>query len=122
MYVQNFFSQFSWSLVGLWCVGLCYFYWSTVAFYWSIYWSILLFFVCLFCFCFFFWSIFTSLVLQMENNLLTMREAQVQSLGRADDPLEKEMATHSIIFAWSVPRTEEPGGLQSIVLQRVGQD
>ena len=71
---------------------------------------------------FFFWSIFTSLVLQMENNLLTMREAQVQSLGRADDPLEKEMATHSIIFAWSVPRTEEPGGLQSIVLQRVGQD
>ena len=76
---------------------------------------------CLFV-CLFFWSIFTSLVLQMEKNLLTMREAQVQSLGRADDPLEKEMATHSIIFAWSVPRTEEPGGLQSIVLQRVGQD
>ena len=64
---------------------------------------------------------YTSLVFQMVKNLLTMQEAQVQSLGR-DDPLEKEMATHSIILGWSIPRTEEPGGLQSKVLQRVGQD
>ena len=64
---------------------------------------------------------YTSLVFQMVKNLLTMQEAQVQSLGR-DDPLKKEMATHSIILGWSIPRTEEPGGLQSKVLQRVGQD
>ena len=47
-----------------------------------------------------------------------MQEIQVQSLGW-EDPLEKEMATHSTIFAWKIPRTEEPGGLQSIGLQRV---
>ena len=69
----------------------------------------------------FFLEDYTSLVFQMVKNLLTMQEAQVQSLGR-DDPLEKEMATHSIILGWSIPRTEEPGGLQSKVLQRVGQD
>ena len=69
----------------------------------------------------FFLEYYTSLVFQMVKNLLTMQEAQVQSLGR-DDPLEKEMATHSIILGWSIPRTEEPGGLQSKVLQRVGQD
>ena len=46
---------------------------------------------------------------------------QVQSLGW-DDPLEKEMATHSSILAWKIPRTEEPGGLQSMGLQRVGHD
>ena len=39
-----------------------------------------------------------------------------------EDPLEKEMATHSSILAWRIPRTEEPGGLQSIRLQRVGYD
>ena len=50
-----------------------------------------------------------------------MQEIQVQSLGW-EDPLEKEMATHSTIFAWKIPRTEEPGGLQSIALQRVGHD
>ena len=50
-----------------------------------------------------------------------MQEIQVQSLGW-EDPLEKEMATHSTIFAWKIPRTEEPGGLQSIGLQRVGHD
>ena len=70
---------------------------------------------------FIFFEYYTSLVFQMVKNLLTMQEAQVQSLGR-DDPLEKEMATHSIILGWSIPRTEEPGGLQSKVLQRVGQD
>ena len=43
-------------------------------------------------------------------------ETQVQSLGR-EDPLEKEMATHSSILAWEIPQTEEPGRLQSMGLQ-----
>ena len=46
---------------------------------------------------------------------------QVQSLGR-EDPLEKEIATHSSILVWRIPWTEEPGGLQSIDSQRVGHD
>ena len=46
---------------------------------------------------------------------------QVQSLDR-EGPLEEGMATHSSILAWSIPRTEEPGGLQSMGSQRVGQD
>ena len=50
-----------------------------------------------------------------------MQVTQVQSLGR-EDPLEEEMATHSSIFAWRIPWTEEPGGLQSIGSQRVGYD
>ena len=50
-----------------------------------------------------------------------MREMQVQSLGQKD-PLEKKMAIHSSILAWEIPWTEEPDGLQSMVLQRVGQD
>ena len=50
-----------------------------------------------------------------------MQETQVQSLGW-EDPLEKEMATHSSILAWRIPWTEEPGGLQSTRLQRVGHD
>ena len=45
----------------------------------------------------------------------------VQSLGQ-EDTLEKEMATHSSILAWIIPWTEEPGGLQSMVLQRVKSD
>ena len=49
------------------------------------------------------------------------RETWVQSLGQ-EDPLEKEMATHSSSVAWRIPWTEEPGGLQSMVLQRVGHD
>ena len=57
----------------------------------------------------------TSLVAQ---HLPTMQKTRVQSLGR-EDLLEKEMATHSSILAWKVPRTEEPGGLQSMGLQRV---
>ena len=47
-----------------------------------------------------------------------MQEMQVQSLGQ-EDPLEKGMATHSSILAWEIPRTEEPGGLQSMRSQRV---
>ena len=50
-----------------------------------------------------------------------MQETQVQSLG-GEDPLEKEMATHSSILAWEIPWTEEPGGLQSIGLQRIGHN
>ena len=55
------------------------------------------------------------------KNLLVMQETQVQSLDR-DDPLEEEMATHSSILAWEIPWTEEPGGLQSMGMQRVGHD
>ena len=46
---------------------------------------------------------------------------QVRSRGQ-EDPLEEGMATHSSILAWDIPRTEEPGGLWSMELQRVGQD
>ena len=50
-----------------------------------------------------------------------MQETQVRSLGW-EDPLEKEMATYSSILSWEIPRTEEPGGLQFMGLQRVGHD
>ena len=62
-----------------------------------------------------------SLVAQMVKNLPAMRETWVRSLGR-EDPLGKEMATHSSILAWRVPWTEEPGGLWSMGSQRVGHD
>ena len=62
-----------------------------------------------------------SLVAQMVKNMPAMQETQVQSLG-GEDPLEKGMATHSSILAWRIPRTEEPGGLQSIGSQRVRHD
>ena len=58
---------------------------------------------------------------QTVKRLSTMRETWVQSLGQ-EDPLEKEMATHSSILAWKIPQTEEPGGLQYMGLQRVRQD
>ena len=58
---------------------------------------------------------------QTVKRLSTMRETQVQSLGR-EDPLEKEMATHSSTTAWKIPWTEEPGRLQSMGSQRVGHD
>jgi len=62
-----------------------------------------------------------SLVPQSLKRLPVMRETWVQSLGQ-EDPLEKEMATHSSILAWRIPWTEEPGGLQSIGSQRVGHN
>ena len=62
-----------------------------------------------------------SLVAQRLKHLPAMQETQVQSLGR-EDPLEKEMATHSSIIPWRIPWMEEPGGLQSMGLQRVGHD
>ena len=52
----------------------------------------------------------------MEKNLPAMQETRVQSLDQ-ENPLEKEMATHSCILAWRIPWTEEPGGLQSMGLQ-----
>ena len=57
----------------------------------------------------------------MVKNLPTVQETHVQSLGW-EDPLEKEMATHSSVLAREIPRTEEPGGLQSVEMQRVGPD
>ena len=60
-------------------------------------------------------------VAQMVKNLPAMQETRIQSLGRKD-PLEKGMATHSSTPAWRIPRTEEPGGLQSVGWQRVGHD
>ena len=62
-----------------------------------------------------------SLVAQRLKRLPLMRETWVRSLGQ-EDPLEKEMATHSSILAWRIPWTEEPGGLQSMWSQRVGHD
>ena len=57
---------------------------------------------------------------QTVKNPATMQGTQVQSLGQ-EDPLEKGMATHSSMLAWKIPWTEEPGRLQSMGLQRVGQ-
>ena len=55
----------------------------------------------------------------MVKNLPAIQETQVPSLGQ-EDPLEKEMATHSRILAWEISQTEETGGLQSVGPQRVG--
>ena len=63
----------------------------------------------------------TSLVAQLVKNLPVMQETQVRSLGQKD-PLEKEMATNSSILAWEIPQTEEPGGLQFMGSQRVGNN
>ena len=57
----------------------------------------------------------------MVKNLPAMQETRVQSLG-LEDPVEKEMATHSSIVALEIPWTEEPGGLQSMVLQELDSD
>ena len=56
-------------------------------------------------------------MVQMVENLPAMQETQVQSL-EWEDPLEKEMATHSSTLAWRIPWTEEPGGLQSMGSQK----
>ena len=58
---------------------------------------------------------------QRIKRLPAMQEIWLRSLGW-EDPLEKEMATHSSILAWEIPWTEESGGLQSTGLQRVGRD
>ena len=58
---------------------------------------------------------------QKVKHLPTMQETWVRSLGR-EDPLEKEMATHSSTLAWKIPQMEEPGRLQSVGSQRVGHN
>ena len=62
-----------------------------------------------------------SLVAQRLKHLPPMPETQVRSLGQ-EDPLEKEMVTHSSTLAWRIPWTEKPGKLQSTRSQRVGHD
>ena len=57
----------------------------------------------------------------MVKSLPAMQETRAQSLGR-EDLLEKEMSPHSSLLAWEIPRTEEPGGLQSMGLQIVDHD
>ena len=79
--------------------------------------------------CFYFLNFFlltyswfrASLVAQTVKKLPAMQETQVRSLGQ-EDPLEKEMATHSSILAWRIPWTEKPGGLQAMRSQRVRHD
>ena len=66
-------------------------------------------------------TLWAFLVAQSVNSLPAMWETWVHSLGW-EDPLEKEMATHSSILAWRIPWTEEPGGLQSMRSQRVGHN
>ena len=69
----------------------------------------------------FIFSNLPSLMAQMVKNLPAMQETQVRTLGWKD-PLEEGMATHSSTTAWRIPRTEEPGRLQSIGSHRVGHD
>ena len=64
-------------------------------------------------------SILASLVAQIVKNLPAIQETQVQSLGW-DDPLEKKMATYSLILAWRIPWTEEPGGLHGVTKSWAG--
>ena len=79
-------------------------------------WSLKAFAICLLdCMPLSYWA---SLVAQMIKHLPAMQEIWVQCPGW-EDPLEKEMATHSITLAWKTPWTEEPGRLQSKGLQRV---
>ena len=64
------------------------------------------------------YSKWASLIAQVVKNLPAMQKTQVQFLGQ-EDPLEKEMATHSSILAWRIPWTEEPSRLQSMGLQEL---
>ena len=66
------------------------------------------------------WSKWASMVVQTVKNLSACGKHMVRSLGQED--LEKGMATHSCIHAWRIAWTEEPGGLQSMGLQRVRKD
>ena len=70
---------------------------------------------------FYFYGWVMSLVAQRVKRLPAMQETWVQSLGQ-EDPLEKEMATHSSTLAWKILWTEKPGRLQSMGSQRVGHD
>ena len=66
-------------------------------------------------------KLWASFIALLVKNLPAMQETQVRFLSW-EDPLEKEMATHSSILAWNIPWTEKPGGLQSMGLQRVRHD
>ena len=66
-------------------------------------------------------SMWASLVAQRLKRPPPMQETRVRSLGQ-EDPLEKEMVTHSSILAWRIPWKEKPGRLQSMGSQRVGHD
>ena len=66
-------------------------------------------------------AIIVVLVAQTLKRLPTKWETRVRSLDK-EDPLEKEMETHSSILAWKIPWTEDPGRLQSMGSQRVGHD
>ena len=74
--------------------------------------------ICFVCSSVYIWA---SLVAQSVKNLPAVQETRVRSQGW-EDPLEKEMATHSSILAWKISWTEEPGGLQSMGSQRIGHD
>ena len=63
----------------------------------------------------------SSLIAQLVKNLSAVQETWVWSLG-LEGTMEKEMATHSSILAWKIPWPDDPGGLQSMRLQRVGHD
>ena len=63
--------------------------------------------------CFFLHKAWASLIAQLVKNLPSMQEMWVRLLG-GEDPLEEGMVTHSIMLAWRIPRTEEPGGLPSM--------
>ena len=81
---------------------------------------------CVYIYIYISWIIYISiyleaLVAQTVKCLPAMPETRVRSLGQ-EDPLEKEMAIHSITLAWKIPWTEEPGDLQSMGSQRVGHD
>ena len=65
--------------------------------------------------------VYASLVSQVVKNLPAMLEPRVLTLGQ-EVPLEKGMATQARILAWKIPWAEEPGGLQSKELQKVGHD
>ena len=66
-------------------------------------------------------KVLASLVDPVVKNLPAVQETWIRFLGW-EDPLEKEMVTHSSILAWKISWTQEPGGLQSMGLQRVGHD
>ena len=67
------------------------------------------------------WKVRASLVAQTVKRLSAMQETQVRSLVW-EDPLEKELATHSSTLAWKIPWTEEPGRLKSMGLLGVRHD
>ena len=71
--------------------------------------------------CWALYRMWASLVAQLLKNLPAVQETWVRSLGW-EDPLEKEMATHSSLLAWKISCAEQPGGLQSMGLQRVGHN